>query len=93
MVPIKTPPYYVGTIWPVVSNTQGGPVHDARQHILDPYGEPIRLYEAGEVGSIWDHIYLSVASLSECFIGDRIAGREVAGLAGWAGGGPDTILL
>jgi succinate dehydrogenase/fumarate reductase flavoprotein subunit len=81
MVPIETPPFYLGEIWPVVSNTQGGPVHDARQRVLTPYGEPIpRLYEAGEVGSIWGHLYLSGANLSECFIAGRIAGREVAGL-------------
>ena len=85
MAPIKKPPFYVGQIWPVVSNTQGGPVHDTKQRILNPYGEPIpRLYEAGEVGSIWGHLYLSGANLSECFIGGRIAGREVAGLEDWA---------
>ncbi len=81
MAPIRKPPFYVGEIWPVVSNTQGGPVHDTKQRVLNAYGEPIpRLYEAGEVGSIWGHLYLSGANLSECFIGGRIAGREVAGL-------------
>lgn len=84
MAPIRTPPFYVGEIWPVVSNTQGGPVHDAMQRVLDPFGEPIpRLYEAGEVGSIWGHLYLSGANLSECFIGGRIAGRKAAGLDPW----------
>ena len=79
MAPITTAPYFVGEIWPVVSNTQGGPVHDARQRVLNSYGEPIPgLYEAGEVGSIWGHLYMSGANLSECFIGGRIAGREVA---------------
>ncbi|NKB57101.1 MAG: FAD-binding protein [Alphaproteobacteria bacterium] len=86
MAPIATPPFYVGEIWPVVSNTQGGPVHDAQQRVLNAYGEPIqRLYEAGEVGSIWGHLYLSGANLSECFIGGRIAGREVAALESWEG--------
>jgi succinate dehydrogenase/fumarate reductase flavoprotein subunit len=79
MTPITSAPYFVGEIWPVVSNTQGGPVHDARQRVLNSYGEPIPgLYEAGEVGSIWGHLYMSGANLSECFIGGRIAGREVA---------------
>jgi len=79
MMPIATPPFYVGEIWPIVSNTQGGPVHDALQRIVNPFGEPIPgLYEAGEVGSIWGHLYLSGANLSECFIGGRIAGREAA---------------
>ena len=84
MVTIKSAPFYVGEIWPVVSNTQGGPVHDAKQRIVNAYGEPIpRLYEAGEVGSIWGHLYLSGANLSECFIGGRIAGREVTAMADW----------
>ncbi|MBT5664408.1 MAG: FAD-binding protein, partial [Rhodospirillaceae bacterium] len=84
MTPITTPPYFVGEIWPVVSNTQGGPVHDPRQRVLNSYGEPIhRLYEAGEVGSIWGHLYLSGANLSECFIGGRIAGKEAAESASW----------
>ncbi|HEX3924787.1 MAG TPA: hypothetical protein VHY31_21050, partial [Streptosporangiaceae bacterium] len=42
--------------WPIITNTQGGPVHDADQRILDPYGDPVgdgRLYEAGELGAIW----------------------------------------
>ena len=30
MTRIDTPPYYVGDVWPVVSNTQGGPVHNAQ---------------------------------------------------------------
>lgn len=79
MTPVSKPPYFVGEIWPIVSNTQGGPVHDARQRVLNSFGEIIPgLYEAGEVGSIWGHLYLSGANLSECFIGGRIAGKEAA---------------
>lgn len=81
MTPVKTPPFYFGKVWPVVSNTQGGPVHDARQRVLNPFGEPIpRLFEAGELGSIWGHLYLSGGNLAECFITGRIAGREAAAL-------------
>jgi succinate dehydrogenase/fumarate reductase flavoprotein subunit len=84
MVPIKTPPYYCGKVWPVVSNTQGGPVHDAKQRVLNPFAEPIpRLYEAGELGSIWGHLYLSGGNLAECLITGRIAGREAAALTPW----------
>ncbi len=79
MVPVKTPPFYCGEVWPVVSNTQGGPVHDARQRVLNPYGEPIpHLFEAGELGSIWGHLYMSGGNLAECFVTGRIAGREAA---------------
>jgi len=86
MMPIRTPPFYCGEVWPVVSNTQGGPVHDSRQRILNPFGEPIpRLYEAGELGSIWGHLYISGGNLAECFITGRIAGREAADCAAWDG--------
>ena len=55
MVPIATPPFYAGEIWPIVSNTQGGPKHDGKQRIIDVHGEPIpRLYAAGEMGSCLD---------------------------------------
>ncbi len=84
MVPVKTPPFFFGQVWPIVSNTQGGPVHDALQRVLNPFGERIpRLYEAGELGSLWGHLYLSGGNLSECFITGRIAGGEAARLPRW----------
>jgi succinate dehydrogenase/fumarate reductase flavoprotein subunit len=84
MMPIKNPPFYTGEVWPVVSNTQGGPIHDARQRVLNSFSEPIpRLFEAGELGSIWGHLYMSGGNLAECFITGRIAGREAAGAAPW----------
>jgi succinate dehydrogenase/fumarate reductase flavoprotein subunit len=81
MMPLDTPPYYAGAIWPVVSNTQGGPMHDSRQRVLNAFGEPIeRLYVAGELGSIFGHLYLAGGNLTECFIGGQIAGTEAAAL-------------
>jgi len=81
MVRIDTPPYYAGAVWPVVSNTQGGPVHNAKQQVMTVYGEPIpRLYAAGELGSAFGFLYLSGANLSECLITGRIAGAEVSAL-------------
>ncbi len=79
MVPIAKPPFYWGEVWPVVSNTQGGPAHDERQRVLDAFGDPIPgLYAAGELGSVFGHLYMSGGNLAECFIGGRIAGREAA---------------
>ncbi|MBI4497381.1 MAG: FAD-binding protein [Chloroflexi bacterium] len=79
MMPLQEPPYYAVQIWPVVSNTQGGPVHDERQRILDSFGQPIpRLYSAGELGSIFGHLYLGGGNIAECFIGGRIAGAGAA---------------
>ena len=84
MLPIIKPPFLIGEVWPVVSNTQGGPVHDERQRVLNSYGEAIpRLYEAGELGSIWGHLYLGGSNLAECFVTGRRAGREAAREACW----------
>jgi succinate dehydrogenase/fumarate reductase flavoprotein subunit len=85
MTPVRTAPFYVGEVWPLVNNTQGGPIHDARQRVLNSFGEPIpRLYEAGELGSIWSYLYLGGGNLGECFVTGRIAGAEAAGLPSWA---------
>lgn len=79
MMPIRNSPFLFGEVWPIVANTQGGPVHDTRQRVLNPFGEPIAgLYAAGEMGSVFGHLYMSGGNLAECFIGGRIAGQEAA---------------
>jgi succinate dehydrogenase/fumarate reductase flavoprotein subunit len=79
MVPIAKPPFYAVQVWPVVSNTQGGPVHDERQRVIDVRGEPIPgLYAVGELGSFFGHIYLLGGNITEGIVGGRIAGREAA---------------
>jgi succinate dehydrogenase/fumarate reductase flavoprotein subunit len=81
MVPIATPPFYAGRLWPVVINTQGGPVHDAQQRVLDPFGEPIEgLYAAGELGSVFGHVYMAGGNLAECIVGGRNAARSAVAL-------------
>ena len=85
MVPVSEPPFYGAEVWSVVSNTQGGPVHNARQQIVDVSGEAIpRLHAAGEMGSAFGHLYLSGGNIAECFVSGRIAGREAAKLAPWS---------
>ena len=77
--PILTPPFSASEVWPIASNTQGGPAHDESQRLLDAFGAPIPcLYEAGEVGSVFGSIYMSGGNLAECFVGGRIAGRQAA---------------
>lgn len=84
LVPIDEPPYYVVPVWPLLTNTQGGPEHDERQRVLDPYGEPIpRLYSVGELGSFFGHLYLLGGNLSEVVISGRIAGTDAARLEAW----------
>ncbi len=84
MMPIEEPPFYGAAIWPVVSNTQGGPVHDGQQHVIDVFGEPIpRLFAAGELGSAFGHLYMSGGNIAECFVTGRIAGTGAAALTSW----------
>jgi len=84
MMALRSPPYYAGELWPVMINTHGGPVHDADQRVLDPWGEPIpRLYAAGELGGIFGHVYLAGGNLAECFVGGRNAARHAARLQDW----------
>ena len=84
MVKIATPPFYYAEVWPICSNTHGGPVHDAEQRVLDPFGEPIaRLFAAGELGGVFGHLYISGGNLAECFVGGWTAGRNAARLSSW----------
>lgn len=77
MARISSPPYYGAPVGPILSNTQGGPVHNAKQEIIDSFGDPIPgLYAAGELGSSFGHLYLSGSNITECFVNGRIAGRN-----------------
>ena len=79
MMPIVVPPFYGAPVWATLSNTQGGPVHDAQQRIIDVFGKPIpRLYAAGELGSSFGHLYMSGGNIVECFVTGRIAGNNAA---------------
>lgn len=85
LFPIQKPPYYVVRVWPILTNTQGGPEHDEQQRVLDPYGKPIpRLYATGELGSFFAHLYLLGGNLSEVIISGRIAGKDAARLVSWS---------
>ncbi len=84
MTPIRTPPFYGAPVWATLSNTQGGPVHDAQSRIIDVHDNAIpRLFAAGELGSSFGHLYLSGGNIAECFVTGRIAGKNAATLADW----------
>jgi succinate dehydrogenase/fumarate reductase flavoprotein subunit len=86
MAPLRRPPFYALECWPIVTNTQGGPAHDAAQQIVDPFGDPIPgLYAAGENGSVFGHLYLEGGNLTECFVTGRTAGRNAAQAAAHSG--------
>ena len=79
MVPIIKPPYYAAYIYPCVSNTQGGVVHNEHYEVVTSSGEAIeRLYVAGEISSVFGHLYSAGGNLAECFVSARIAARHIA---------------
>jgi predicted oxidoreductase len=79
MMSIQTPPFYAMEAWPMLTNTQGGPEHNARRQVLDAWGSPIpRLYTAGELGSFFGHIYELSGNMGECMFSGRIAGSRAA---------------
>jgi len=86
MTRIAQPPFYGAPVWATLSNTQGGPVHDAQSRILDVDDRPIpRLYAAGELGSSFGHLYMSGGNIAECFVTGRVGGSHAAGLSPWRG--------
>ena len=92
MLKIATPPFYFAEVWPICSNTHGGPVHDADQHVIDCFGQPIgRLFAAGELGGVFGHLYISGGNLAECFVGGWTAGRNTAKLAPWEIDAPAVV--
>ncbi|MFC1873807.1 FAD-dependent oxidoreductase [Chloroflexota bacterium] len=82
--PIATPPYYAIKVWPLITNTQGGPVHNASQQVLDSYGNVIPgLYAIGELGSMFGHVYETQGNIGECITSGRIAARNAAAEKTW----------
>ena len=83
--PIGDGPYYAAELYPTILNTQGGPRRNKLGQVLDPFGKPIaRLYSAGELGSMWGHIYQGATNNSEAWVFGRIAGRTVANETPWS---------
>lgn len=79
MVPVAKPPFYGARLYPIIINTQGGPRRNVHQQIVDPFGDPIPgLYGAGEMGSIFGHLYVSGGNLAECFVSGWTAARHAA---------------
>ncbi len=82
--PLGAGPYYAAALYPALLNTQGGPRRNKNAQVLDPFGKPIpRLYSAGELGSMWGHIYQGACNNAESCVFGRIAGRSVAAEKPW----------
>ncbi len=76
--PLKAP-FYAVELWPRIVNTMGGPRRDAEARVLDTKGKPIaRLFSAGELGSLWGHLYCGGGNVGEAIAVGRIAGENAA---------------
>ena len=81
---IDTPPYYAMEMSPGILNTQGGPRRNKHAQILDTEGNPIlRLYSAGELGSMYSYCYNGGGNLGEAIAFGRIAGENASALSNW----------
>lgn len=84
--PIAQAPFYAMRIDPVIVCTGGGARRNIKSEVLDHAGQPIpRLYEAGEMGSMFSDLYQNVSYLTEAMISGRAVGRGIVGLANWEG--------
>jgi succinate dehydrogenase/fumarate reductase flavoprotein subunit len=82
--PLATPPFYAVELWPWLVNTMGGPRRDERARVIDTQGKPIpRLYSAGELGSLWGHLYCGGGNVGEALAVGRIAGANAAAEKPW----------
>jgi 3-oxosteroid 1-dehydrogenase len=43
-----------------------------------------RLYVAGEISSIYGHLYLEAGNITECFVTGKIAGQNAARETAWS---------
>jgi succinate dehydrogenase/fumarate reductase flavoprotein subunit len=78
------PPYYAMELAPSMLNTQGGPRRNERGQIVRPDGTPIpRLYSAGELGSIYSHLYQGTGNIGECLAFGRICARNAVAEESW----------
>jgi succinate dehydrogenase/fumarate reductase flavoprotein subunit len=78
MMPILKPPFHAANIHPCVSNTQGGIVHNIHYEAVSPFGAAIEgLYVAGEISSVFGHLYSAGGNLAETFVSSRVAADHI----------------
>ena len=84
LFPIAQGPFYAMRIDPVIVCTGGGARRNIKSEVLDHAGQPIpRLYEAGELGSMFSDLYQNGSYLTEAMISGRAAAREIVALGNW----------
>ncbi|WP_244929210.1 FAD-binding protein [Nocardioides sp. W7] len=78
MTPIENGPFYAIKVVPGVVAHTGGARRDEKSRVVTHESTPIpRLYEVGEMGSIFSNIYQNGGFLAECIAFGRIAARNV----------------
>lgn len=81
--PIEAP-YYAASIAHGLLNSQGGPERNEVCQTLDAFNNPIpRLYNAGELGSIYGYMYNGGGNVSEAVATGRIAAKHCVTLDAW----------
>ena len=83
--PIAQGPFYAVRVVPAIVCTGGGARRTIESEVLDHNHNPIpRLYEAGELGSMFSQLYQNGSYLTEAMISGRAAGRNVVTSEPWA---------
>jgi succinate dehydrogenase/fumarate reductase flavoprotein subunit len=76
LLPISNGPFYAVLITPSIVCTGGGARRDLDGHVFDHHGDIIpRLFEAGELGSMFSDLYQNGSYLTEAMITGRGAAR------------------
>lgn len=82
--PIVEPPFYAIEVIAGIVCTGGGARRNIESEVLDHHQRPIRrLYEAGELGSMFSDLYQNGSYLTEAMISGRAAGRNAVQLTPW----------
>jgi hypothetical protein len=84
LLPILTPPFYAMEICDCQTNTMGGPERNKFNQTLDTDGKPIpRLYNVGELGSIYGAVYNGSGNIPETYAGGKVAATHAVALKPW----------
>jgi len=86
------PPFYALEIVPAVMCTTGGARRNIESEVLGQDGTPIpRLYEAGELGSMFCDLYQNGSLMTEAMISGRAAGANAVRLPPWRAGSASQV--
>ena len=84
LLPLVTPPFYAMEICDCQTNTVGGPERNKFNQTLDMDGKPIpRLYNVGELGSIYGAVYNGSGNIPETYAGGKVAATHAVALKPW----------